>query len=638
MPSIPVARIEEEPPAPEPFPPLRPTPQTTPPRRAAGGSKGRASARRSRGFRLPAVSLPVLGGLAAVALLGALGWFFFLRATPPEIAKIEPNRTEPGQPVKLTGRYFAKTAEANTVLFGGQKAQVTESSASELTVVVPAGVKARVAVVVQTKQGRSKPVTVTVAATAKATAVEPEVAMPGQTVLIRGEGFVGQRVSVLIGGTAASSVETATDGIRAVVPAIVAPEGSRTPVVVQAGDKPPRTFELLLGRLPLVMEVSPKRGAVGDTVTLIGRGYAADPRANAVTFAGQPALVLAASDRQLKVVVPAPPAGDVSPDLPVVVTAGGRASSGASVFGLARGATSGFVPRFYPSPVVEYPGEGLVFVATEIGPVLLIGGPGEDRTTADRAVRIASTLNTLVAGAATRPPAFEMRERPQPSVAVVGEVRPFLTPTAEDAAAYGKPWPSGRGGARRITPAALARHWAAVLQDYLGLFLYRQRPLQMLTLSPRGRVLSEIYGEASRRAPGGNNVPASVVLPTGASMAAALREMALVVSVDSGRAAVAVEGRWDGTIEDPDLGTRRFQLQLRSEGGRLGGELTTWRGKVELKAPVREAGFDHGSLRFTVDQQGTTYRFKGQLEGNTVTGAIERPGKAPVRFTMQYLD
>ena len=38
---------------------------------------------------------------------------------------------------------------------------------------------------------------------------------------------------------------------------------------------------------------------------------------------------------------------------------------------------------------------------------------------------------------------------------------------------------------------------------------------------------------------------------------------ALVVSGEAGRAAVAVEGRWNGTIEDPDLGTRRFELQLR---------------------------------------------------------------------------
>jgi hypothetical protein len=184
----------------------------------------------------------------------------------------------------------------------------------------------------------------------------------------------------------------------------------------------------------------------------------------------------------------------------------------------------------------------------------------------------------------------------------------------------------------------VARHWAALLQDYFGLFLYRQRPLRMVAVSPRGKVLTEIYGEANRRSPGGTSVPTSLVLPPSASMAESLRLMALVVSSEPGRAAVAVEGRWDGTVEDPDLGTRRFDLSLRTEGGRLAGTLTTWRGKVALKAPVRDIGFDRGSVRFTVDQQGTAYHFKGTLENNTVTGTIERAGKAPANFTLRFVE
>ena len=73
-------------------------------------------------------------------------------------------------------------------------------------------------------------------------------------------------------------------------------------------------------------------------------------------------------------------------------------------------------------------------------------------------------------------------------------------------------------------------------------------------------------------------------------------------------------------------------------GGRLAGTLTTWRGRIELKAPVRDIGFDRGSVRFTADQQGTAYRFKGTLEGNTVTGTIERAGKSPAKFTLQFME
>jgi hypothetical protein len=636
LPSIPVERAAE--PAPrEEFPSLRPAPK--PAARPAAKGKGRATARRRRAFSLPSIPIvPVLGGAAGLAAVAGLVWFFALRKTPPELASATPATVEAGQSLTLAGRHFAGDAAGNTVLFGQAKAQVTKASATELEVVVPAGVKAKVPIVVQTKQGRSKPVTVTVLAAAKAVGLEPDVALPGQAVLVRGEGFEGQKLAAEVGGVAATAIEATPEGARVTIPAVPLPEGSKTALVLRVGSAPPRTFDLWIGRLPFVAEVVPQRGAVGDRVVLKGRGFAAEPLANTVTFSGQPALVVSASERELAVVAPAPPVGDVQPELPVVVTVAGRASSGGAAFAPQRGATSGFVPRFFASPVTEFPGEGLVFVSTEIGPVLLLGGPADSPSTAERAVELSAALNALVAGAASKPPVFELRQSPQPSVGVVGEVAPFLVPTPEDAAAYSRNWETGRGAGRRVSPATLARHWTALLQDYLGLFLYRQRPLQMAALSPRGKVLTEIYGEANRRSPGGTTVPTSLVLPTSASMAAALRQLALVVSGDAGRSAVAVEGRWDGTIEDPDLGTRRFELVLRSEGGRLGGTLTTWRGKVELKAPVRDVGFDRGNVRFTADQQGTAYRFKGVLENTTVTGTIDRAGRPPARFTLRFVE
>jgi hypothetical protein len=426
--------------------------------------------------------------------------------------------------------------------------------------------------------------------------------------------------------------------VRVTIPAVPLPEGSLTSLVLTAGAAAPREFDLYIGRLPLVTDVSPPRGAVGERVVLQGRGFRPDPLANTVTFAAQPALVLSATATELSVVAPPPPAGDIAPELPIVVTVAGRASSGPAAYALVRGASSGFVPRFFAAPVTEFPGAGLVFVSTELGPVLLLGGPADAPTTADRAAKVAAALNALVSASASRPPAFELRERPLPSVGVVGEVSPFLVPTAEDAAAYSRDWERGRGAGRRLSPAAVARHWAALLQDYFGLFLYRQRPLKMVAVSSRGKVLTEIYSEANRRSPGGGAVPSSLVLPTPAAMAESLRLMALVASGETGRAAVAVEGRWDGTIEDPDQGTRGFELQLWTEAGRLAGTLTTWRGGVELKAPVRDIGFDRGSVRFTVDQQGTAYRFKGTLEETTVTGTIERAGKPPASFTLSFVE
>ena len=134
-------------------------------------------------------------------------------------------------------------------------------------------------------------------------------------------------------------------------------------------------------------------------------------------------------------------------------------------------------------------------------------------------------------------------------------------------------------------------------------------------------------------------MPASIVLPTSQSMGGALRNAALVVSGDgAARAAVAVEGRWQGTMEDPELGKRNFQVVMRQDGGKLAGTLTTSRGAIQLSSPLRNVTFNSGSLDFTVDLQGTAFRFRGTLENNTVTGTIERKGKPGVPFTLQFVD
>jgi hypothetical protein len=91
-------------------------------------------------------------------------------------------------------------------------------------------------------------------------------------------------------------------------------------------------------------------------------------------------------------------------------------------------------------------------------------------------------------------------------------------------------------------------------------------------------------------------------------------------------------------MEDPDLGRRLFQVQMRQEGGRLAGTLTTRRGAIELRSPLREIRFDSGLVSFVADLQGTAFRFKGTLENNTVTGTIERGGRTPVPFTLQFVD
>ncbi|MGD8894706.1 MAG: IPT/TIG domain-containing protein [Acidobacteriota bacterium] len=576
LPSIPFAPTDEpEETVPEPAPPPPPPAPSRAPARRRTSPKARRTGRRPRGPSIPIV--PVAGGLIGVLAIGAAAWWFLLRPSAPEPSPAAPSAAP---------------------------------AAAGAAPAVPPG-------------------------TPHVTAVEPEVALPGESVLIRGE-HLSPPVSVTFGGTPAEVAETTEQTIRVVLPDLVMIPGQKTELVVQAGGTTMEPMEFFIGRLPLVLEVTPTRGPVGERVVIKGRGFDPNATGNAVTFGGAPSLVLTASSNELTVVAPtASTAG--SPEIPVVVTAGGRASADNVRYFLTRATASAFVPRFFAAPVTRYPGEPLAFVSTPLAPVLLLGGPGPADSTAIRAADLSEVLNRLVTAAASKQIEIEFRPSPTPSVAVAGEVESFLVATPEDTAAYSRAWETGARSRGRVQARALARHWAALLQDYFGLFVYRQRPLRMLALSPRGQVFMNIYTAARRRGRG-RGVPTSIVYPTTERMATDLTQAALVVSGGTPREEVAVEGRWEGTIQDPDRGDRRFAVELRLDGKGVSGSMTTWRGSIQLSSPLRDISFRRGTLKFTADLQGTPHQFEGVLEEETITGTAKRQGLSPAPFTLQYTE
>ena len=206
----------------------------------------------------------------------------------------------------------------------------------------------------------------------------------------------------------------------------------------------------------------------------------------------------------------------------------------------------------------------------------------------------------------------------------------------EDAAAYAKPWEPGARSGPSLGTRAVARHWAAILQDYVGLFMYRHRPLGVLSLSRHGQVFKAIYGEAMRR--GGNGVSTSIVYPTAETMARNLRLAALVPSSGAPREAVAVEGRWRGTMQDPDTGDWSFEVRFALEGQGLEGSFTAWRGNIEARAPMREVSFRQGTLKFTVDLRGTALQFEGLLDYTTISGTASQRGQTRGPFTLDYVE
>jgi hypothetical protein len=589
------------------------------------------------------VSPTVLLGLLAVVALGGAFFaarYFWSLKKPPVLTAVLPAKTEPGQTVSLSGEQFASDAAANIVRFGEHTGQVTKASDKQLTVTVPAVLAAagpvEVAVTIETSGGRSKPVTLKVYRSPKVTSVTPDVVMPGQEIVVSGENLSGTPLSVAVGGMIAEVKEAQADHLRVLVPKIPVVEGHKAVVSVQVGPDSAKPGEVLLGRLPLVLGVTPDRGYAGDKVVVRGRGFDAKPLGNLVTFSGQPALVLSATATELTV---AAPAADLQSETEVSVKANGVTSTSSARFTPVRISSGVFIPRFFAAPVTEYPADDLAFVSTELGPVLLLAAQGDAPSTGERAVLAAAALNQLVDGAGSRAPAFEVR--PEPGVGIVGKTAPLLTVTAADAAAYGRAWESPGKGGRRVTARGVATQWTALLQDYFSLFVLKERPLKVIELTPRGKVLSDIYADGLRQAGPGGGVPIRVVRPPSTTMTKAIREMALLIPDQPARAAVAVEGRWTGTMEEGAPGGRAFEVRLRSEGTKLAGTLNTKAGSLEMKAPLRDVVYDKGTLRFVVDLAGSPRLFTGAMKADTIEGTISKTtgDKAAVgRFTLKYTE
>src|SRR5262249_40302602 len=160
--------------------------------------------------------------------------------------------------------------------------------------------------------------------------------------------------------------------------------------------------------LPLVAEVVPNSGPIGQRVTLKGRGFDPSPNGNRVTVAGEAALVFAASPTELQLAVPAVAASAQGP-LPVVVEARGEKSSGKQTFTLSHSVSGVARLAFFPAPVSQGPPERYAMISTEMGPVLLLTGKADAPSTAERAGRVAATLTSLVeAVTAGRPVVFEV--------------------------------------------------------------------------------------------------------------------------------------------------------------------------------------------------------------------------------------
>jgi hypothetical protein len=563
--------------------------------------------------KVPMRSLAILAaGLAAVAVAAYLAWLWL--QPKPAIEAAQPAVVQPGQTLTITASNLDAAAESNVVTIGGVAGQVASASADQLVVKVPAGIPPGPAQLVVVSGGTpAGNLTLTVVPTPSFTGLDPDVAMPGDEVQLLGKNLDPLRITVTIADKTVPVVAAEDRSVRVRIPAeIAATPGKSLLVVVKTGGAALAPHKVFLGKLPFVREVKPTAGLPGTKVTIQGAGFDAAPEGNKVLFGGRPAVVLAASTKQLTVV--APDAGDVPDPSAGLVVESKAGTTDVVPFDLRRPSMNTFEPYFYPVPAPAEAGEGKVVVATAIAPFALLSGKGDAPSVAERAVRLSTFLNELVAAAKTSAIALEAKGGDPPGVGVTGRGA-FVVVTPEDAAGYASAYTGLRGAPSQ---AALARHWAVVLDDYVTLFVRNERPLKAIAVTPKAKVLLDLYTDGSRA--GGRGVPMALLSPATPALARSLKELSLFVTGGGGSSTIALTGEWTGTMQD---GAGPRQIRVRFGSGR-GGVFTTMVGSASVDSPLTSVGVAAGGgVVFSVQIRGTQKRFNGKLEGETLRGSVQ---------------
>ena len=550
------------------------------------------------------------------------------------VREISPSRVRVGQRATLTGEGFSTTAAENTVLFGDATARVLDASANRLEVAVPeavaeAGTERTVSVTVRVGDRSSEPVEVSVFQGPRLHGLSPDVAMPGDEVLLAGAGW-GIGATVRFGEFPAEILEIDPTQIRVVVPQI-AGYGTSAPAVVSVGGVDSNAAPFYVGRFPLVTGVTPRSARSGDRLTIAARGLSPDPSANGVRIDGTLALIVAARSDELEVVTPRLAPGE--PARPLEVHVAGTDEPGRSVLEVAPPADP-LELRFVAEPFDQESAQSLAVVTTDLGPAFVLAA-ANGRTAAERAAEAQERLNAAVASLAGSPGLVpEARDlMTRPAIALAGQAEPLLEVTEADAAAYNEDWTGLRGKGGPVTPARLARWWEAVTRDLVLMLVRGERPRFAAALAPEGRVLQQVFDAGSAGA-----VPRQAVTGASSSVRNGLRLVGLRVPASvtadvpppAGEAApaavstpppppLALEGEWSGS--EVEQSRRRYlTVTFRRNRGSI-----AYEGGITLTVPFLSLERPRkNEVRFSVEMRGGVRHYSGQWDGEMLRGEISR--------------
>jgi hypothetical protein len=567
---------------------------------------------------------------AIVLVLLGVGGFFALRSgSAPAITSVQPPRAGAGQTVTVQGSDFAPTAAGNVVRIAGKPARVLKAAPTVLEVEVPdvPGTPGRdtPAPVVVTVEGKeSEPGSLAVYQAPRIHGISPTVAMPGDTVVLAGGGW-SPGVSVKFGDHAATIVEVAPAAMKVTVPELEGPVGREYPVTVAMGADPSNAAPFVMGRLPLLSATQPSSAAPGEVVTITGRGFVPNAAANDVRVSGHKALVVSASNSELKVVVPRVSAGDV----PLQVKVPGSDNIGQAalkVSPLADPADFYFVAE----PFEDAPGHEHAALATVLGPAFVLSASG-GRTAAQRAVEAADRLNAAAATLRASVDADLRVRDPETNPRLVEASRDaaLFDVTTEDALGYEEDWTGLRGRGEPASRGRLAVWWEAVARDLVLLYARSERPHHAADLAPEGKVLQEIHQSSRKTAAIG--VPREVFDALRPATREALKTVGLRIppsvkepgepqaaaaTAPAASAGLRLEGRWSG-VERDATGARRITAVFVPGGGNL-----TIERAIAITVPMIGVVEQRGAVRFSLHTGAGPRYYKGRWDGQKIVGTI----------------
>jgi hypothetical protein len=388
-----------------------------------------------------------------------------------------------------------------------------------------------------------------------------------------------------------------------------------------------------MGTLPLVTGTDLRAGTPGDLVTVVGRGFAADPASNRVTIAGVPALVVSSSAREIKAVVPRAPEGESA----LEVALPGSSTPGRIPFAVTA-APEPIRFLFVAEPFPDAAGHDHAALATGLGPAFVLSGAG-GRTAAARAYDAQVKLNEAARVlAASREADIRAYFDPAPSLYLYGRNTVLFEVTAADAAAYDEDWTRARARTR-ATPARLATWWEAVARDLVLLLVRGEKPRHAAGLSAEGRALADLHDAARRsvtigvpsglvgeRAPlreavrvVGLRLPAGVTAPVAAPVSATAVEAPAAAGpgTESTPPPLRLDGSWNGTENEGGI-TKSITIVFRGGSGTL-----TYQRALTMTVPVVGVALpQRGAVRFEVPTGGGRKFYRGRWDGTKITGTI----------------